>query len=165
MKARRTAAAEAIVRACDEYLSACAAGRRDDIQRAAGYPEHGLTLEQKAQAYTEAGADLRGFLGTARNHYEVKTTIDRDSAGRIIAPASPFDSTEGAETMKTDTPDTPRHVTGAQLRDILLQYGPAARIVGVRINGPADREAATRVEVSTLNADDQPKTYSHPVRP
>ena len=151
MKARRTAAAEAIERACDEYLSACAAERRDDIQRAVEHPEHGLTLEQKAQAYTEAGTDLLGFLRTARNHYEAKTTIYRDT-------------TEGAETMKTDTTDTPGHITGADLRDILLQYSPTARIVGIELRGLTPKKT-TRVEVSTLNADDQPKTYSHPVTP
>ena len=69
------------------------------------------------------------------------------------------------KTDTTDTPDTPRHVTGVDLRDILLQYSLTVRIVAVRITGPADRDAATRVEVSTLNADDQPKTYSHPVTP
>ena len=74
-------------------------------------------------------------------------------------------TTEGAETMKTDTTNTPRHVTGADLRDILLQYAPTARVVAVRITGPVDRDAAPRVEVTTLNADDQPRTYSHPVRP
>ena len=66
--------------------------------------------------------------------------------------------------MKTDT-QTPRHLTLQGLQDVLSLYGSHARIVEIRISGPADPNAATRVEVTTLDADDRARTHGHPVAP
>ena len=68
------------------------------------------------------------------------------------------------EDTQTDT-QTPRHLTLSELQDVLSLYGAHARIVEIRISGPADPNAATRVEVTTLDADDHPRTHGHPVAP
>jgi hypothetical protein len=72
------------------------------------------------------------------------------------------------EPMKTDTQtdtQTPRHLTLQGLQDVLSLYGPYARILEIRISGPADPNAATCVEVTTLDADDRARTHAHPVAP
>ncbi len=66
--------------------------------------------------------------------------------------------------MKDDyytTQAFPRHVTGEDLRTILLQYSPRARITEIRVSGPCDRNCHTRIEVTTLDANDEGRTYTH----
>jgi hypothetical protein len=66
--------------------------------------------------------------------------------------------------MKDDhytTQAFPRHVTGEDLRTVLLQYSPRARITGVRVSGPCDRNCHTRIEVTTLDANDEERTHAH----
>ena len=55
----------------------------------------------------------------------------------------------------------PRHVTGEDLRTVLLQYSPRARITEIRVSGPVDRNCHTRIEVTTLDANDEGRTHVH----
>jgi len=55
----------------------------------------------------------------------------------------------------------PRHVTGEDLRTVLLQYSPRARITEIRVSGPGDRNCHTRIEVTTLDANDEGRTHAH----
>lgn len=55
----------------------------------------------------------------------------------------------------------PRHVTGEDLRTVLLQYSPRARITRVRVSGPVDRNEHTRIEVTTLGANNEERTHAH----